>query len=710
MLRPAMAALLAATVLLASAPPAQAAQVTTLRVMLNPATAPRGTLPDAAHDRLEALAGARLVMTGATRTGALELMMDGTPAGGANAAVARLRADRAVLWAEPGHEPATRLLARAKAASGPPGRKLMIRLADGVRIDDALPLLSARAGVTLRVDRVLGPVHVLTLFENTSAAELARIADALQSDPAVQYADPVGRVRALRVPDDPMFAEQWALNDPVAGINAAAAWTLGTGDASMTVAVVDTGILPHPDLAGRVLGGYDFISDSGRARDGSGRDNDARDEGDWTGDGECFPGAFGEASSWHGTFVAGLIGANGDNGIGIAGVDWNAKILPVRVLGRCGGTFDDVLAGLLWASGVQLPGVPVNTTPAKVVNLSLGGQGACAQAVQEGIDDALAQGSVVVVAAGNDAADATGFAPAGCSGVITVGALARNGDRSSYSNFGNRIDLSAPGGDFPGDANLMLSTSNDGATTPGQPTYAHEAGTSFASPLVAGTASLMLARNALLTPGRALSIMQGTARTYPAGSTCGIGACGSGALDAGLAVASTMSGTSAPPPNAVPVIEYYRADFDHYFITASAAEAAYVDTFLGGIFKRTGFFFYAYPAAFPAPPGVQPVCRFYAAGLINSHYYTANANECQFVQSRWAGTWNLETSAAFFVPVADASGTCPASTLPVYRFFDNRNDANHRYTVDLSIRRAMINRQWIPEGSGPNGVAFCSPV
>jgi len=387
-------------------------------------------------------------------------------------------------------------------------------------------------------------VHVVTLFANTSAAQLARMAEALEADPAVRYADAVGRVRPMRVPNDPMFAEQWGLSDAVAGINAPGAWDLQTGDPSMVVAVVDTGIQQHPDFVGRLLPGYDFISDPGRARDGSSRDPDPRDEGDWTADNDCFPGSFGEPSSWHGTFVAGLIGANGDNGVGIAGVDWNAKILPVRVLGRCGGTFDDILAGVLWASGVQLAGVPANPNPAKVINLSLGGEGACAQAVQEGIDDALAQGSVIVVAAGNESADATGFAPASCSGVITVGALARTGDRSSYSNFGNRVDLSAPGGDFPGETNLIVSTSNDGATTPGQPSYAHAAGTSAAAPLVAGTASLMLARNALLTPGHVLSIMQGTARAYPQGSACSIGACGTGVLDAGLSLASVFPGSS----------------------------------------------------------------------------------------------------------------------------------------------------------------------
>lgn len=713
MLRTAMAALVAAAFLLAPVPDALAAQVATLRVMLSPIAAPRGTLPAAAQSRLEAIAGTGLSLGGTTRTGALDLRL-ATPLDAASAkrVLTRLRQDRIVLWADlPPSDEALRELRQKAAATGAPGRKLMVRLVDAARgIDDMLPALSARAGATLKVERQLGNVQVLTLFENTSATELARIADALQSDPRVQYADPVRRAHIMRVPNDPMLPQQWSLTDPVAGINAPAAWSLQTGDPSMVVAVVDTGIQSHPDLAGRVLPGYDFISDPDRARDGGGRDPDPRDEGDWTADNDCFPGSFGEPSSWHGTFVAGIIAADADNGIGIAGIDWNAKVLPVRVLGRCGGTFDDILAGVLWASGVQLPGVPANPNPAKVINLSLGGEGACDQAVQEGIDDALAQGSIVVVAAGNESADASGFAPASCSGVITVGAIARNGDRSSYSNFGNRVDLSAPGGDFPGDENLIVSTSNDGLTVPNQPSYTHAAGTSAAAPMVSGTASLMLARNALLTPGHALAIMQGTARNYPAGSTCGIGACGSGALDAGLAVASTFPGASVPPPNAVQVVEFYRADYDHYFITASAAEANWVDTYLGAIFKRTGFFFYAYPAQFLAPPGVQPVCRFYAAGLINSHYYTADPTECQYVQAHWAGIWNLETPAAFYVQVPDAGGNCPASTLPVYRFFDNRNDANHRYTVDLSIRRAMINRQWIPEGVGPNGVAFCSPV
>src|SRR5205085_1963834 len=163
----------------------------------------------------------------------------------------------------------------------------------------------------------------------------AAMASQLETDTAVRYADPVRRVRAQRVPNDPSFDTQWALTDPVGGINAPAAWDLQTGSPAVTVAVLDTGITQHPELAGRVLPGYDFISNPTTANDANGRDSDPSDPGDSTGNNECGDGAPSEASSWHGTFVAGLIAANTNNGVGIAGVDWNAKILPVRVLGRC---------------------------------------------------------------------------------------------------------------------------------------------------------------------------------------------------------------------------------------------------------------------------------------------------------------------------------------------------------------------------------------
>jgi serine protease len=223
----------------------------------------------------------------------------------------------------------------------------------------------------------------------------------------------------------------------------------------------------------------------------------------------------------------------------------------------------------------------------------------------------------------------------------------------------------------------------------------------------------MLARNPTLTSGQLLSILAGTSREFQPGSICRQpNFCGSGMLDAGFALASTLPGNANPPPGAAVVIEYYRADLDHYFITADPAEIQYVDTVLGKTFVRTGLYFFAYPDATRAPPGARPVCRFYAGAdvQINSHYYTASASECQFVAARWPGIWKLETPAAFYVQVPDAAGTCPDGTLGVYRFFNNRRDANHRYTIDLSVRRAMANRAWVPEGNGAGAVAFCSPI
>lgn len=696
---------------LVAATGARAETVDSLRLMVR-ADATVGTVAQAALlARLEARVGMKLTPTGTTRTGALLLALPvPMAAGDLTVALNRLREDRAVLWVD--IPPKPEMLRKAKTkATGERGQKLLLRLKDGVAPDwGALaPRFAQRIGIALSAERQIGSVWVLRLAEAQPADRLADLAAMLETDEAVQYADPVLR-RFAQAPNDPLFDQQWNLTDSVSGINVQAAWALQKGSASMTVAVVDTGVLPHPDLAGRLLPGYDFISDPSRSRDGDGRDANSRDEGDWTDAGDCggFPA---KPSSWHGTFVAGLLAANPDNGIGIAGVDWNAKILPVRALGHCGGTDEDVFEAMLWASGAQIAGVPPNQNPAKVINLSLGGFGACGQAVQEAIDDALAQGSVVVVAAGNQADDVSTFAPANCSGVITVGAHNRLGDRTSYSNFGRRIDISAPAGDG-GTGDSIISLSNEGATIPSADSYGEGIGTSFSAPLVAGTASLMLARNPTLTAGRVLSILQGTTRDFAGTGPCRLGnLCGIGMLDAGLALASTVPGTQAAPAGAVPVVEYYNADLDHYFITASAAEMAALDASANG-FQRTGYLFYAYIDLASAPASARPVCRFYAgpSQQINSHFFTASAAECQFVQQRWRGVWGLESAAAFYVQVPDDAGNCLVDTLPVYRFFDNRRDANHRYSIDLSVRRGMINRVWVPEGSGPNAVAFCSPI
>ncbi len=703
---------LAATVLiLALATPAQAAPVTTLRVMLHPDMAARGTLPTAALAQLEAAAGTSLTLAGTTRTGALDLI-PGKPMefADAEAIARRLRDNRGVLWVQPQAAPSFTKSGRKSQQPDVAGQRLMVRLQDGVDADwdQLLPRLAETVGMPLKVERQIADVWVLSVPAPQSPDALAALAQRLQQNTAVRFVDPVRRAYAQAAPNDPFYSRQWSLTSAASGINVEPAWALQPSAAAVTVAVIDTGILPHPDLVGRVLPGYDFISDPDSARDGNGRDPDPRDEGDWTNDGDC---GYGQPSFFHGLFVAGQIAANTDNGIGIAGVAGSVNILPVRVLGKCGGSFEDIFAGMLWASGVKIAGIPANTHPARVINLSLGGFGSCDQALQEGIDDAMAQGAVIVAAAGNESMDVAEFAPANCGGVIAASAHNRDGNLTSYSNFGAGITLSAPGGDLPAD-DFIISTSYDGATVPENPTYLYGRGTSFSAPLVSGTAALILARNPLLTPGRVQDLLTGTARNFPLGSQCTVpNICGAGMLDAGAAIASTFP-NGTPPANAFEVVEFYRADLDHYFITASPAEINYIDRFLGGTFQRTGLYFYAYLNSFLAPPGVQPVCRFYADAnvQINSHYYSADQAECQFVQANWPGIWVLEQPDAFYVQVPDAAGKCPEKTLPVYRFFNNRRDANHRYTVDLSVRRAMLNRSWAPEGTGPNSVAFCSPI
>ena len=396
-------------------------------------------------------------------------------------------------------------------------------------------------------------------------------------------------------------------------MSASTAWDAGTGSSSVTVAVVDTGILDHPDLAGRVLPGHDFIVDVDSARDGDARDGNPRDEGDWTEDGDC-SGFGAQPSFFHGLFIAGQIAANANNDLGIAGLDWAAKILPVRVLGKCGGTFDDIAAGIAWSAGLPVDGAPANPHPARVINLSLGGFGSCPAAVQEVIDDALAQGTVVVAAAGNESDDASFFSPANCSGVITVGALSRTGERSSYSNFGRRVDISAPGGDVDVDGQI-LSTHAAGDTVPGDFNYDVGIGTSFAAPLVSGTLSLMFARNPNLTVGQALSLLQGSSSDFALHTSCAFGGfCGMGMLNAGGAMASTIPAITNLPPGAVAVVEYYDAVLDHYLITSDPVEIQNLDTFGGARWQRTGHVFYAWADPAAAPAGVFPrgVCRFYA--------------------------------------------------------------------------------------------------
>jgi serine protease len=319
------------------------------------------------------------------------------------------------------------------------------------------------------------------------------------------------------------------------------------------VAVVDTGYLPHQDLAGAFAPGYDFIGDVQVANDGDGRDANASDPGDWITSTESrsgyFRGCTASNSSWHGTHVSGTIGARTNNGKGIAGINPAGTILPVRVLGKCGGYTSDITDGVRWAAGLPVTGVPANPSVAKVVNLSLGGSGACPSAWQSAIDAATAAGTVVVVAAGNSNADAANYSPASCKGVVTVASTGKAGNRAYYSNYGSTVEIAAPGGDKNADAGAtILSTLNSGTTTPGADAYVKYQGTSMATPHVAGVVSLMLATNPSLTPAQVTQILQQSATPFPSGSTCASG-CGAGIVNAAAAVAQAAS--PPPPPTTV---------------------------------------------------------------------------------------------------------------------------------------------------------------
>jgi serine protease len=315
----------------------------------------------------------------------------------------------------------------------------------------------------------------------------------------------------------------------------------------VVVAVIDTGYRPHADLVANILPGYDMINDAATANDGNGRDSDAKDPGDAVSAGECGSGEPAENSSWHGTHVAGTIAAVTNNGSGVAGVAFNAKVLPVRVLGKCGGYTSDIADGMIWASGGTVSGLPSNPNPARVINMSLGGSGSCDTTSQNAINSARSRGTVVVVAAGNSNADASNFSPASCSGVITVAATNRSGGRAYYSNYGSIVDVAAPGGDVrSSSANGILSTLNAGTTSPGADSYAYYQGTSMATPHVAGVVALMLAKNSALTPDEVETRLKGSTRAFPA--TCS--QCGTGIVDASAAV-DAAGGIITPPGNEV---------------------------------------------------------------------------------------------------------------------------------------------------------------
>ncbi len=380
---------------------------------------------------------------------------------------------------------------------------------------------------------------VLDIGESLSLNDVKMLADALADDPQVAYAEPDYIMQTMRVPSDSRYNEQWHYFERTGGINLPAAWDITTGSSDVVVAVVDTGVRSHPDIVSKLLPGYDFIKNINRAHDGDARDPDPSDPGDAINAGSCSsPGqplipSEDENSSWHGTHVAGTIAATTDNNEGVAGVSWGAKILPLRVLGLCGGYSSDIIDAMRWAAGFRVYGVPANTNPAKVINLSLGGSHRCSRSYQDAINEITKAGVTIVVAAGNNAENSASTQPANCNNVISVAATNRQGTLSYYSNFGQLVDISAPGGSFYATASSgVLSLSNSGTDDPVSSTYKYLQGTSMAAPHVSGVISLMLSLRPGLSPARIEELIKANARAFPAGSTCQTTQCGSGIIDA----------------------------------------------------------------------------------------------------------------------------------------------------------------------------------
>ncbi len=424
--------------------------------------------------------------------------------------------------------------------------------------------LGARVNRTLQAGRAVGPHMQVIRAAGADAVQLAR---QLAADPDVAFAVPNGRKRLVAAPNDPLYAEaalrvrpngpaagQWYLRAPtasvVSSINIEAAWTRTLGRPNIVVAVLDTGVrFDHPDLGrvanqGVLLPGYDFVGNGQVANDNQNQgvittringmvsvdwDDDPSDPGDWVSADDLASSTFNEcgqsSSSWHGTSTASLIGALANNGLGIAGASPGVRVLPVRVLGKCFGEDADIWAGMLWAGGIAVPGVPENLNPARVINMSLGGAGFCNDGYRSVVSQLVSRKVVVVAAAGNGAGGAVGE-PANCPGAIAVVALRHAGSKVGFSDIGPEAAIAAPGGNCINTARgseclyPIVAATNSGDFGPVDSTWSDSygritVGTSFSTPLVSAVAALMLSQQPLLDPEQVKLALQVSARTFP---------------------------------------------------------------------------------------------------------------------------------------------------------------------------------------------------
>jgi serine protease len=427
--------------------------------------------------------------------------------------------------------------------------------------------LATRSGARLVVHRPLTAlIHAVQLEAATGESAAATLAR-LRADPEVEYAVPDERRYIHGAPNDPLFAQQWYLQSAAttpSAVDALDAWGTTTGSTTLVIADIDTGVRPdHPDLAGRLLPGYCFISDPVVANGGACPGPGAADPGDWitsaditNNPSECSQATAGP-SSWHGTRVAGILGALTNNGAGVAGLSWGSPILPVRALGKCGGLDSDIITAMLWAGGIAVSGAPNNPNPARVINMSLGGTGSCPVSYIEAIGQLAAAGVLVVASAGNEGGPVD--APANCPGVAAVAGLRQAGTKVGYSSLGREVALGAPAGNcgngFTGGQTAcvysMTATTNLSAMSPATPDandytgyyycdatttpYAacpiaagqyrsYNIGTSFSAPVVSGIAALMSTVNGSLNSCQLISRLKEGSLPYPQTSLDATGA------------------------------------------------------------------------------------------------------------------------------------------------------------------------------------------
>jgi serine protease len=411
---------------------------------------------------------------------------------------------------------------------------------------DRLASASSRSGMKpTRIAPLGARLHVVDVELEAANESIEQTLERLKADPEVEYAELDRRRYLHAVPDDSLYAGQWYLQGTSvapSAIDAEHAWDLTTGSDGVVVAFLDSGVLyDHPDLqsgvaGGRLLPGYDFVASALAANDGDGRDADATDPGDWVSAADrqtpAFSGCSATNSSWHGTRVAAIIGARTNNATGVAGVTWQPWLLPIRVIGKCGGRDSDILPAMLWAAGIHVDGVPDNPYPAKVLNMSFGSQDPCQPAYEDVIEEVTAHGTVVVVSAGNEGGPVD--SPANCAGVVAVSGLRHAGTKVGYSNLGPEVTVGAPAGNCVNTSGLCLfpivTATNDGATTSTVHTYTNQVnynvGTSFSAPIVAGIAALMASANGNLDAPRLIErLKEGAVKPFPVSADASVPQC-----------------------------------------------------------------------------------------------------------------------------------------------------------------------------------------